>query len=160
MAEKLLINVSSSRTQVATFEGRELIEFRVEEDAGKLVGNIYLGIIRRVLPGLAAACVDIGLERNGFLPMFEAAHFPHEFTSTKKIEKVSSVVSEGQKILVQVTKDPIGNKGARLTGRLSMPSRCPLLRCASSAPCTSSRDCPASSTRSHARTRAGAVVCT
>ena len=128
MAEKLSISVSNSETQIATFEGKQLLEFSVEKTEKKLVGDIYFGLITRVLPGLGAAFVDIGLERSGFLPISEANYSSPKAQPTSRLEekpekKMSKMVHEGQKILVQVTKDPIGNKGARLTTRVGLASR-------------------------------------
>ena len=127
MAETLQITVSRSETQIAIFEGQNLLEFRIEKSEEKVIGNVYLGVITRVLPGLAAAFVDIGLEQNAFLPMSDATLFPSQDSPNnvtgEKPGQTASVFSEGQQVLVQVKKDPIGNKGARLTTQISIPSR-------------------------------------
>ena len=127
MAETLQITVSRSETQIAIFEGQNLLEFRIEKSEEKVIGNVYLGVITRVLPGLAAAFVDIGLEQNAFLPMSDVTLFPSQDSPNnvtgEKPGQTASVFSEGQQVLVQVKKDPIGNKGARLTTQISIPSR-------------------------------------
>jgi len=92
-----------------------------------LVGNIYHGKVVRVLPGMQAAFVDIGLEKNGFLHAADIVRVDGAFDSDKSQRKavppIQELVREGQAIWVQVIKDPLGNKGARLTTELTLPSR-------------------------------------
>src|SRR5690606_21817422 len=83
-----------------------------------IVGNIYKGKVVRVLPGMQAAFVDIGLERAAFIHASEISQ-----REGASVETISALVHEGQSLVVQVTKDPIGSKGARLTTQLSIPSR-------------------------------------
>ncbi|MDA5736803.1 S1 RNA-binding domain-containing protein, partial [Escherichia coli] len=83
-----------------------------------IVGNIYKGRVVRVLPGMQAAFVDIGLERAAFIHAAEISN-----REGSAVESISALVHEGQALVVQVTKDPIGTKGARLTTHLSIPSR-------------------------------------
>jgi len=121
MAEEILVNVTPQETRVASIENGVLQEVVVERSRNRgLVGNIYLGKVCRVLPGMGAAFLDIGLERTAFLHISDIAFGPGEGTAEISIEQT---LKEGQKLLVQVTKDPLGSKGARLTTFLSIPSR-------------------------------------
>jgi len=128
MSQEILINVTSQETRVAVVENGVLQEVYIERTHKRgLVGNIFKGRVSRVLPGMQAAFIDIGLERTGFLHTSDIIGITDEYmpdveekTSPPSIE---SVLKEGQEILVQVIKDPLGSKGARLTTRLSIPSR-------------------------------------
>ncbi|MCG8325529.1 MAG: ribonuclease G [Thiotrichales bacterium] len=128
MSEEILINVTPQETRVAVVENGLLQEVYVERSQKRgLVGNIFKGKVSRVLPGMQAAFIDIGLERTGFLHTSDIIG-PHEEKSDPEIKDpgeipITSLLKEGQEILVQVVKDPIGTKGARLTTRLSIPSR-------------------------------------
>ena len=136
MSEEVLINVGPGETRVAVVEnGRpvEIILERTMEDdlKGKtgraghsLLGNIFLGRVQRVLPGMQAAFVEIGLERAGFLGAREAKCLC-ELTQLDEhiLPPISVCVTEGQTILVQATKDPIGDKGARLSANVTLPGR-------------------------------------
>ncbi|MDH2431674.1 ribonuclease G [Pokkaliibacter plantistimulans] len=119
MSEEILINFTPMETRVAVVENGMLQEVYVER-AAKLgiVGNIYKGKVVRVLPGMQAAFIDIGLDRAAFI---HAA----DIRSAKEDENksISYLLREGQSLVVQVTKDPIGSKGARLTTHISIPSR-------------------------------------
>lgn len=117
---EILINHTPYETRVAVLEGGVLQDILVERERKRgIVGNIYKGKVQRVLPGMDAAFVEIGLERAGFL------HFKNvtKQGQDEQAEKISDVLREGQSILVQVLKDPIGSKGARLTTEISIPSR-------------------------------------
>ena len=120
MSEEILVNVTPPETRVAVVENGAVQEIIIERaDRCGLVGNVYLGRICRVLPGMQAAFVDIGLERAAFLHTSDivgAEGEPHS-------EHIHEVVSEGDEITVQVVKDPLGSKGARLTTNISIPSR-------------------------------------
>ncbi len=124
MAEEILVNVTPQETRVASIENGVLQEVVVERCRNRgLVGNIYLGRISRVLPGLGATFLDIGLERTGFLHISDIAQV-HKDTETNSTDiAIEQVLQEGQQLLVQVTKDPLGSKGARLSTFLSIPSR-------------------------------------
>ena len=136
MSEEVLINVGPGETRVAVVEnGRpvELILERTMEDDLKaktgraghsLLGNIFLGRVQRVLPGMQAAFVEIGLERAGFLGAREARCLC-ELTHLDEhvLPPISACVTEGQTILVQAVKDPIGDKGARLSANVTIPGR-------------------------------------
>lgn len=123
MTQELLINVTQVETRVALIESGVLQEVYIERSRSRgIVGNIYKGKIVRVLPGMQAAFVDIGLERAAFI--HEADLLPLDSASQHvKSPGISLLVKEGQDLVVQVTKDPIGTKGARLTTHLSIPSR-------------------------------------
>src|SRR5690606_11636246 len=93
-----------------------------------IAGNIYKGRVSRVLPGMQAAFIDVGLERTAFPHASDIARTPHpesegEGFEAPRTESIRSLVTEGAEILVQVLKDPIGTKGARLTTFISRPSR-------------------------------------
>jgi ribonuclease G len=128
MSEEILINVTPVETRVALVENGMLQEAYIERASRKgIVGNIYKGKVVRVLPGMEAAFVDIGLERAAFI------HASDVVTSQPGSDDISdgprvvpdirTLLREGQSLVVQVTKDPIGTKGARLTTQLSIPSR-------------------------------------
>ncbi len=125
-----LINVTPRETRVAVVENGVLQEILIER-AGKrgLVGNIYKGRACRVLPGMEAAFVDIGLERAAFLHVSDIRPESLPETSTPATHNdraalaITDLVREGQELVVQVIKDPIGTKGARLTTHITLPSR-------------------------------------
>jgi len=125
MSEEILISVTPRETRAALMEGGVLQEVYVERTRRRgLVGNIYKGKVSRVLPGMQAAFVEAGLERTAFLhasdilhPQHAAEDLPHTPADIRKL------LHEGQEVLVQVLKDPMGTKGARLTTRISIPSR-------------------------------------
>ena len=128
MSEEILINVTPQETRVAVVENGILQEVHIERTLKRgLVGNIFKGRVSRVLPGMQAAFIDIGLERTGFLHTSDIvdSNIEHdtELIETDQVQPIESIINEGEEILVQVIKDPIGSKGARLTTRLSIPSR-------------------------------------
>src|SRR5690606_24660284 len=118
-------NVSPVETRVALVENGVAQELFIERSHGKgYVGNIYKGKIVRVLPGMQAAFVDIGLERTGFIHVADMLPEPLEGEARRAdLPDIRSVAREGQTLLVQVAKDPIGTKGARLTTHLTLSSR-------------------------------------
>ncbi|GLR64736.1 ribonuclease G [Marinospirillum insulare] len=121
MSEEVLINITPSETRVALVENGVLQEVYIERASRRgIVGNIYKGKVVRVLPGMQAAFIDIGLDRAAFIHVAELVKPSVEQTSEPMI---ASLLHEGQSLVVQVTKDPIGTKGARLTTHLSIPSR-------------------------------------
>jgi ribonuclease G len=121
MSEEILINVTPPETRVAVIENGVLQELIIERSCKiGLVGNIYKGQVCRVLPGMQAAFVDIGLERSGFLHLSDLCSKELEKKGSANIEHY---LHEGQHIIVQVFKDPLGTKGARLTTDISIPSR-------------------------------------
>ncbi|MEM7053972.1 MAG: ribonuclease G [Pseudomonadota bacterium] len=144
MSNELLINVTPSESRVALVENGLLQELHLERtDDISYVGNIYLGRVERVLPGMQAAFVNIGLDRTAFLHASEIARPRSELEEVVQgsrkpeldvralIERanepplplITDLLHQGQELLVQVIKDPLGSKGARLTTQLSLPSR-------------------------------------
>lgn len=120
MSEEILVNVTPQETRLALVENGVLNEIFIERDSSRgLVGNIYKGRIQRVLPGMQAAFVEVGLERTAFL---HASDIAHENCDTS-VSSIRELVNEGDEVLVQVVKDPLGTKGARLTTQISIPSR-------------------------------------
>lgn len=119
--EKILVNVTPNETRVAWVENGVLQEVWVERSNKRgLVGNIYIGKVDRVLPGMQAAFINIGLERSAFL------HVSDVFQSAKNDEitdDITKLLHDGQKVMVQVVKDPLGTKGARVTMQVTIPSR-------------------------------------
>ncbi|MCK9396191.1 MAG: ribonuclease G [Methylobacter sp.] len=121
MSEEILINVTPPETRVAVIENGVLQELIIERTRQRgLVGNIYKGEVCRVLPGMQAAFVDIGLPRAAFLHLSDLCAKDLE---KKASENIEHYLHEGQHIIVQVVKDPLGSKGARLTTEISIPSR-------------------------------------
>ncbi len=126
--KEIIVNVSSRETRIALLEDNRLMEYRVEREE-RVVGSIYKGIVQNVLPGMDAAFVDIGLERNAFL--YVADIIPEEGgdspASIKRSElrrrKIKDLLRPGQQIMVQVTKGPRGTKGARVSSRIALPGR-------------------------------------
>ena len=119
MSEEILINITPMESRVAVVENGVLQEVHVERTLRRgIVGNIYKGKVVRVLPGMQAAFIDIGLDRAAFIHASEIS-----MREGPAVESISALVHEGQSLVVQVTKDPIGTKGARLTTQLSIPSR-------------------------------------
>lgn len=128
MSAELLINVTPSETRMAMIEGGILQEIHIEREAKRgLVGNIYKGKVSRVLPGMQAAFVDIGLEKAAFLHASDIVPHTECVAENEKkqfqVRDISELVRPGQDIVVQVVKDPLGTKGARLTTDITLPSR-------------------------------------
>ena len=120
MNEQILINVSPQETRVAIMEQGAVQELLVERGSNRgLVGNIYLGRVGRVLPGMQSAFIEVGLGRAAFL------HVADIWASNKSAEQkpIEKLLQEGQTLLVQVIKDPIGSKGARLSTQVSIAGR-------------------------------------
>jgi len=126
MNEEILINVTPQETRVALVQQGAVQELHVERTLSRgRVGNVYLGKVVRVLPGMQSAFIDIGLERAAFLHVADIWHpriagEPQHQTPHQPIEKI---VFEGQTLMVQVVKDPIGTKGARLSTQVSIAGR-------------------------------------
>lgn len=149
MSEEILINVTPQETRVAVVENGVLQEVHVERARSKgLVGNIYKGKVVRILPGMQAAFVDIGLERTAFLHAADVyvdssqrinadRHDKHESppdkaaidappnhaNGTESVPEIQTLLIDGQDVVVQVLKDPIGTKGARLTTEITVAAR-------------------------------------
>jgi ribonuclease G len=121
MSEEVLINVTPPETRVAVIENGVLQELIIERTLQRgMVGNIYKGEVCRVLPGMQAAFVDIGLPRAAFLHLSDFSCRELEKRGSTQIEHY---LHEKQILIVQVTKNPLGNKGARLSTEISIPSR-------------------------------------
>lgn len=120
MSEEILINVTPQETRVAVIHLGAVQELHIERSSQQgLVGNVYLGRVSRVLPGMQSAFVDIGLDRAAFLHVGDIL----EARCDNCPQPIEKVLHEGQSILVQVIKDPIGAKGARLSTQISMAGR-------------------------------------
>ena len=121
MSDEILINVTPPETRVAVVENGVVQEVIIERTRSRgIVGNIYKGKVCRVLPGMQAVFVDIGLERAAFLHLSDLGARDTRQLDSKNIDQL---LHENQEIVVQVMKDPLGTKGARLTTELSIPSR-------------------------------------
>ena len=140
MQKDIIVNVSEHETRLAILEDLKLVELLVERpEAERMVGDIYKGVVKTVLPGMQAAFLDLGLEKSAFLHFSDIgdsksqlgllyeAEFLEEEEKPKKAKKmpesIQEVLKEGQEILVQVTKEPIGTKGSRVTTQLSLAGR-------------------------------------
>jgi ribonuclease G len=141
MSSEILINVTREEIRVGLLEGGQVVEFYVERKRdASLVGNIYKGKVVKILPGMQSAFVDVGLEKAAFLyvadiitEMEDYAPFLEEEDKSNSIELVprrgrqdlpiEELIQDGQEVLVQVSKDPMGSKGARATSYVTMPGR-------------------------------------
>ncbi|MCF8534882.1 MAG: ribonuclease E/G, partial [Candidatus Nanopelagicaceae bacterium] len=120
---EMLVRQIADRTQIAVIEDNVMVEHYVNRNTNlSYVGNIYLGRVQNVLPGMEAAFVDIGKGRNAVLYAGEV-NWDSAGISDTEPRKIETVLKTGQPVLVQVTKDPIGQKGARLTSQISLPGR-------------------------------------
>lgn len=135
MNKQIIVNVTPRETRIAVTEDGQLMELRVEREE-RVVGSIYKGIVQNVLPGMDAAFVDIGLERNAFL--YVADILPEDESmngespaslkrSDLRRRRINDLLRPGQEIMVQVIKGPRGTKGARVSSRLALPGRCVVL---------------------------------
>jgi ribonuclease G len=132
---EILVQVNGGENQVAVLENRQLVEIYLERGAEqRLVGNIYKGRVENVLPGMQAAFVNIGLEKNAFLYVEDVVGSrnlkevgegwePGQHSNQPAHNPIDALVKEGQEILVQVVKEPIGTKGARVTMHITLPGR-------------------------------------
>jgi ribonuclease E len=117
----MLVTEHHDRLQIAVLEARELVEHYVAKSGStSMAGNIYLGRVQNVLPGMEAAFVDLGRGRNAVLYAGEVSYDEEVEGGDRRIEQV---LKAGQSVLVQVTKDPLRSKGARLTAQISLPGR-------------------------------------
>ena len=119
---ELLISVDIGEQRVAVIEDDRVAEVYLERpERRSIAGNIYLGVVDNVLPGMEAAFVEIGLEKNGFLYVDEIV--VPELEGKRHGKKIQDLISRGEKLLVQAVKDPMKTKGARLTTEISLPGR-------------------------------------
>ena len=122
MSEEILINVTPRETRVAVVAAGQVQELLVERSSSRgLVGNICMGRVARVLPGMQSAFIDIGLERAAFLHVADIHE--HRRPDGEAGAPIERILAEGQPVLVQVLKDPIGTKGARLSTQISIAGR-------------------------------------
>jgi len=121
--KRMLISADPQEVRVAIVEGGKLSEAYIERRGRRsIVGNIYKGRVDAVLPGMEAAFVDIGLPKNGFLYVAEIV-LPELDDRDRRSKRIQELIQSGQDVLVQVTKDPMGSKGARLTMDVSLAGR-------------------------------------
>jgi ribonuclease E len=119
--KQMLVRVQPHQTQAVVTEGPSLVEHYVASESDEsLAGNVYLAVVRNVLPGMEAAFLDFGATKNGVL---YAGDVKVDGTRKGRKPRIEEVLSNGDKVLVQVVKDAMGSKGARLTGEVSMPGR-------------------------------------
>ena len=136
MKQEILITLDANEKQVAILEGGRLEEFYIERaDELRMFGNIYKGIVKSVVPGIGAAFVDLGTKKDGFLYVTDALKSPldleAEYGETQsrlrdndfRSKRIQDVLKVGQEVIVQVVKEPIRNKGPRLTTHFSIPAR-------------------------------------
>ncbi len=120
--KQMLVSVSNHQTQIVILEGPVLVEHYVaRDDTNSVAGNIYLALARNVLPGMEAAFLDFGASKNGVLYASDVASGSRG--NGRNQMRIEQVLKEGDEVLVQVTKDAMGAKGARLTGMPSLPGR-------------------------------------
>ena len=132
MAKHILINSDILEKRVTVVDGSELEEYFVEQQGTtQLYGNIYKGVVQSIVPGIAASFVNLGLEKNGFLYVSDVLDknyvvdddIEFEDKVPKRNVKIGDLLKVGQEIIVQIGKEPIGTKGARLTTNISIPGR-------------------------------------
>ena len=121
--KQMLVSATKTQTQIVILEGPVLVEHYVaKDDSNSVAGNIYLAVARNVLPGMEAAFLDFGASKNGVLYASDVL-VPGRRNGGRNGKRIEDVLKEGDKVLVQVTKDAMGAKGARLTGLPSLPGR-------------------------------------
>ncbi|HEX5363804.1 MAG TPA: Rne/Rng family ribonuclease, partial [Gallionella sp.] len=121
MSEEILINVTPQETRVAVMQLGVVQDLHIERSSSRgIVSNVYMGRVKRVLPGMQSAFIDIGLERSAFLHVADIWGNGSEGSEARPIEKI---LQDGQTLMVQVIKEPIGSKGARLSTQISIAGR-------------------------------------
>src|SRR6476661_4057508 len=143
MTKEMIISTNGHETIVAILEDDLAAEIFVERERQRgVVGNVYKGRVSKVLPGMQSSFIDIGLERDGFLYVADVVDTVEEFEKLEAADdenngkggqrdrgapqvqqKIEDLLREGEEILVQVVKEPLGTKGARLTSHVTMPGR-------------------------------------
>ena len=119
---EMIVRTTADRVQIGVLEDRVLVEHYVARSSeNSLIGNVYLGRVQNVLPSMEAAFVDIGRGRNAVLYSGEVDW--SEFEGSNSARRIENALKPGDQVLVQVTKDPVGHKGARLTSQISLPGR-------------------------------------
>lgn len=123
MKKEVIVQSSANDMRVAVLEDDQLVEIYIEENIGdRLVGSIFKGVVENVLPGMQAAFVDIGMEKNTFLYV-EDAIADNSYGKNDVKVNIKDILEIGQEIVVQVCKEPLGTKGARVTKQISLPGR-------------------------------------
>lgn len=124
MDKKIIVNCDNRATRVALLEKGKLVELDIERPLQyRVVGNLYKGIVANVLPGMQAAFIDIGLEKNAFLYVDDVFTDWDEESPPPAREPIEKLLRVGEEIMVQVLKEPYGSKGARVTGQITIPGR-------------------------------------
>src|SRR5215831_8960572 len=139
MQKEMIVSSNGHETMVAILEDDQVAEVFVERERHRgVVGNVYKGRVSKVLPGMQSSFIDLGLERDGFLYVADVIDTMEEFDKLESGEdegngrdrdrdkpqpKIEELLKEGQEILVQVVKEPLGTKGARLTSHVTMAGR-------------------------------------
>src|SRR3989338_151387 len=140
MTKEMIVSSNGHETMVAILEDDLVAEIFVERERQRgVVGNVYKGRVRKILPGMQSSFIDIGLERDGFLYVADVIDTMEEFDKLEQGDeddkrnggkgpaspqpKIEELLKEGQEILVQVVKEPLGTKGARLTSHVTMAGR-------------------------------------
>src|SRR5438046_4446431 len=137
MAREIVINATKHESRIAVLDEGQVVELSVERTRHRtIVGNIYKGRVTKVLPGMQSAFVDLGLERDAFLYVSDVIEDLEEYESETPDElhlddvpqhrteaSISDLLPEGQEIVVQVSKDTIAGKGARITSHITLPGR-------------------------------------
>ena len=137
----MAVHVRPDATQIAVLEGRSLIEHYVSrptDGVNQIHGNVYLGKVQNVLPGMEAAFVDIGTPKNAVLYRGDTRYDPEDIEQKGDL-RIEQILKARQTILCQVTKNPIGAKGARLTQEVSLPGRFVVLVPNSNTPAATAR---------------------
>lgn len=129
MSKEILADVDRDQIRIGVLEDRQLVEYYVERtNEERVIGNIYKGRVANVLPGIQAAFVDIGLEKNAFLYVGDMYNFKHNSEDEVVYEaiaktSINDILHVGQEILVQVVKESMGTKGARVSMNITLPGR-------------------------------------
>src|SRR5213078_4554660 len=138
MAREIVINATKHESRIAVLDEGQVVELWVERTRHRtVVGNIYKGRVTKVLPGMQSAFVDLGLERDAFLYVSDVVEDLEEFDNSDSTDdltlddvpqqraeaSISDLLREGQEIVVQVSKDTIAGKGARITSHITLPGR-------------------------------------
>jgi ribonuclease G len=134
MFTEIILNIQPLESRLAVLEDHQLVELFVEKGKTQnIVGNIYKGIVKDILPGMGAAFVDIGLDRTAFLHYTDMSSENYDLDEDdvdsknrflmQDSHKIKDYLTEGQEIIVQVQKGPLGSKGARLIGQVSVPGK-------------------------------------
>ena len=130
MSKQIVVDINAHQTRVAVGENGEMTEIYIESlGRERIVGNIYKGRVQNVIPGMQAAFVDIGLEKNAFLYAGDILvdksdlEFPDQKTKPEIQANIKDMVKPGQEIMLQILKEPVGNKGARVTTHITLPGR-------------------------------------